>query len=227
MTLLDADYVKAELARDYETERAHEHPYPELDSVIDQIRFNYLAGTIELENPSGIPNRDGMPYLQFTFGDKKIYSHRFIVAVTLMKWPPRAFDIDHVDHNPSNNRPTNLRVVTPRDNAGNRRTALLSEIADLDQIAETLRERFEQMEAETKNSFPLAHDVPVREKPSAPARPHQARARDPAVGFGQPFGDVSGPIPAISFTGETKPAKHSDGTWHKTNLGSWHLRFDK
>ncbi|WP_299971234.1 HNH endonuclease signature motif containing protein [uncultured Roseobacter sp.] len=195
----DVEYVKAVLSEDFETEHSHEIPYPDLSEVVRDGLYEYLAGTVDGETPNGSKSREGHDYLWFQCGKKSILTHRFIAAVTLGKWVPRDFDVDHVNHNPSDNRPINLRIVTRRDNAGNRRRALLSELADLDAVSRSLKER-------KPLKIPSPEPNPVADHSSVD------------MSFG-------GPIPQTTFTGETKPAKHG-GTWHKTNLGSWHLRFD-
>jgi len=218
----DVEYVKSILAGDYQTELPHEIQYPELDEVIGGTSFEYAAGTIEGEVPNGSLSREGHEYLWFKHGKKSILSHRFIAAVTLKKWVPRDFDVDHVNHNPSDNRPTNLRIVTRRDNAGNRRQALLSELADIESVSADLRERKVN---EAAQAIPLRAPVPEPEEVPHSKRPTVAT---PKPFHGDPYNGmlVGGPIPTLKYTGETKPAEHSDGTWYKTNLGSWHLRFD-
>lgn len=208
----DVEYVKSVLAGDYETEHPHEIQYPKLDEVIGSTSFEYLAGTVEGEVPNGSLSREGFDYPWFKHGKKSILTHRFIAAVTLGKWVPRDFDVDHVNHNPSDNKPTNLRIVTRRDNAGNRRKALLSELANLERVTADMRERKGKEAARTvSESEPELEVIPI-----------------PKSFDGDPYGGMlsGGPIPAVTYTGETKSAEHSDGTWHKTNLGSWHLRFD-
>jgi hypothetical protein len=214
----DADYVKSVLAGGYDTEHPHEIKYPELDEVIGSTSFDYLAGTVEGEAPNGSLSREGFEYLWFKHGKKSILTHRFIAAVTLGKWLPRDFDVDHVNHNPSDNRPTNLRIVTRRDNAGNRRKALLSELANLEGVSADLRAR-QAKDAARAESEPESDVTPI---------PNRNPVSIPEPFDGDPYGGMSagGPIPSLTYTGETKPAKHGNGTWHKTNLGSWHLRFD-
>ncbi len=220
----DVEYVKSVLAGDYATELPHEIPYPSLEDVIRATSFEYLAGTVEGDRPIGKANRDDREYLWFQHGDKPSYSHRFIVAVTLGKWPPRKFHIDHVNHDPSDNRPSNLRVVTPRDNARNRRQALLSELADLEAVSLQLEER-RRVEEVLKQLAPKPQPMPAPEPTPEPV-PMPKTAYKP--GGVDPFQHLrpDGPIPQVTFTGRTKPAEHSDGTWHETNLGSWHLKFD-
>lgn len=205
----DVDYVKAALAENYSTEHAHEIPYPDLDSVILTTTFDYLSGVVEGEIPNGSKSREGQDYLWFKHVDKSILSHRFIVAVSLGKWPPRDFDVDHVNHDPSDNRPSNLRVVTRRDNAGNRRSALLSELVDLNDVATSIL---------------------IQKQPKEP-EPKEVNRPQAVLGYGVEDRLASlrpsGAIPTVTYTGETKAAEHSNGIWRKTNLGSWHLHFDE
>lgn len=197
----DVEYVKAFLSGDFETEHSHEIPYPDLTEVIGDSSYEYLVGTVAGETPNGSKSREGQDYLWFQYGKKWILTHRFIAAITLGKWVPRDFDVDHINHNPSDNRPINLRIVTRRDNAGNRRRALLSELADLEAVSRSL--------IESRSSKILPTELELK-----PVGDHTS--------VDTSFG---GPIPQTTFTGETKPARHG-GTWHKTNLGSWHLIFD-
>lgn len=197
----DLEYVKDILSQDYQTEFSHEIPYPTLGRVIAGVSFAYLKGTVEGETPNGSQSRDGHDYLWFQHGKKSILSHRFIAAVTLEKWVPRDFDVDHINHNPSDNRPINLRIVTRRDNAGNRRKALLSELVDLEAVSKAL-------EASASLNVP-------EPKP----RPTVTTANSQFDEF------LREPIPPTTFTGETKPCE-TGGTWHKTNHGSWHYRKD-
>jgi HNH endonuclease len=137
---------------------------------------------------------------------------------------PRDFDVDHVNHNPSDNRPTNLRIVTRRDNAGNRRKALLSELVDLKTVSFVLEERaaLEKQAAQTE----LLPEPKLSPAPKPVSKP--APKPRPKFDGGNPATETSfgGPVPQITYTGETKPAKYG-GVWHKTNLGSWHLLFDR
>ncbi|MFV2053169.1 HNH endonuclease signature motif containing protein [Aliiroseovarius sp. YM-037] len=197
----DVEYVEAMLSTEYETEHSNEIPYPKLDEVIGGTTFEYLAGRVEGETPNGSKSREGHDYLWFKYDRKSILSHRFIAAITLEKWIPRDFDVDHINHNPSDNRPINLRIVTRRDNAGNRRTALLSELADLKAVSLALKERKPAIKPE-----PKPEPLPVSVSPP------------PDVSFDEP-------VPQTIYTGETKPATHG-GKWHKTKVGSWHLIFD-
>ena len=199
----DVEYVKSVLKGDYLTEHSHEIPYPDLEQVILGTSFEYLKGTVEGEKPNGSKSREGHDYFWFDHGPKSILTHRFIAAVTLGRWIPRDFDVDHINHNPSDNRPENLRIVTRRDNAGNRRKALLSELADLGAVSLSIAERQSPIEdeAEQEPIVEFANEAPISD-----------------FSFG-------GPVSRPKYTGETKPSKHG-GTWHKTDLGSWHLRFD-
>jgi len=225
----DVDYVKRLLASDYATEKPHEIPHPLLEAVIGATNFDYLAGTVEGEVPNGSESREGHPYLWFQRFGKSLLSHRFIAAVTLGSWVPRECDIDHINHNPSDNRPVNLRVTTKRDNAGNRRKALLSELVDVAQVGVTQKILSERRLADIAAKTPLKpKPTPVQRratKPSPkvvpqPLAPVVRVEEDPKFAWLRaPTGE---PELANQFTGETKPGV-SGGIWRKTTRGSWHF----
>lgn len=202
----DLEYVREILSGDYQTSFSHERPYPDLKDVMAETAFDYSAGTVFGERPRGAKDRDQRDYLGFDYGDKFVYSHRFIVAVTLGKWPPRDLDVDHINNNPSDNRPENLRIVTRKDNAGNRRKTKLSELYQISEIADEVKQ--------LEDVLP-----PLEEKPPIPEDQFQDQhltevreTLDRASGMTQ-------------YTGETKPAMYG-GAWYKTNLESWHLLYE-
>lgn len=202
----DLDYVRQILSGDYETSRPDELPYPDLKDVMMETVFDYLAGTVFGERTRGTRDRDQREYLGFDCGDKFVYSHRFIVAVTLGKWPPRDLDVDHINNNPSDNRPENLRVVTRRDNAGNRRKAKLSELYQLSEVADGLKQ--------SEDILPR-----IEEKPLIPEEQFQSQHMTELRNTSDQASGV------IRYTGETKSAKYG-GAWYKTNLESWHLLYE-
>lgn len=196
----DVEYVKELLKSDYATERGREIPYPPLDEVVQDQEFSFSSGVVEGEEPFGSENRDGKQYLHFKHGDKSIYTHRFIVSFAIGRWMPRECEVDHINHDPTDNTPRNLRIVTPRDNNGNRRRALLSELVDLDSVKEKEREPEQTYTEPLKNSLD-ASEKPVSSEASL----------------------------VVRYTGETKPAEYAGaygGVWYKTNLDSWHLLFE-
>ncbi|WP_126138480.1 HNH endonuclease signature motif containing protein [Tritonibacter mobilis] len=197
----DLEYVRSILVGKFKAEHPHELPYPDLESAIAEVPFDYLMGNVVGETPNGRKSRDGYDYLWFQYGGKSILTHRFIAAVSLGKWVPRDFDIDHINHNPSDNRPSNLRVVTRRDNASNRRRVLISDLVDIDRISTEVMERKQISVQDDERIFEVDR---------------------PEFSSIDSFND---PIETTIYTGETEPAKHG-GTWHKTKLGSWHLKFD-
>ncbi len=225
----DLEYVKQLLATNYATEYSHEVPYPPLGELISSTDFDYLSGKVVGEVPNGSESREGRPYLQFQYPGKRILSHRFIAAVTLGKWAPRECDIDHINHNPSDNRPINLRITTKRDNLGNRRRALLSELVDVEQIGVAQREIAERRLAEiaakvaqkpkpvswrqrVQEPLPKAVTEPLPKVVHVEEDPKFALLRKPA----------GNPQLATEYTGETKPGV-SGGIWRKTTQGSWHF----
>lgn len=65
---------------------------------------------------AGHRKEDG--YITVGVDGHAIYAHR--IAWVLSKGPiPPGMEIDHIDHNPTNNRLANLRLVTVRDNKAN------------------------------------------------------------------------------------------------------------
>ncbi len=219
----DVEYVREVLSQDYDSELPREIPYPLLDTVIEAEEFDYLSGMVEGERPNGSQSREGKDYLWFNHGEKSILTHRFIAALTIGKWVPRAFHVDHINHDPSDNRPQNLRIVTPRDNAGNRRKVLLSELADLDALAAELAERKEQVTEQTQPVPEIEVAEEIGEPVVPPPRvildePRDSYETHPQSWMGSP-----------KYTGETMPAKYAGpygGAWYKTTLGSWHLLFE-
>ncbi|MCX7568258.1 HNH endonuclease [Sulfitobacter sp. F26169L] len=112
-----------------------------------------------------------------------------MVAVTIGKWVPRDFDVDHINHDPSDNRPENLRVVTRRDNNGNRRRVRLSELADLNEVTSAMADRKAKKTQEILEPQETVED---------------------------PFAEIlnTGPVTEPFFTGETKSAEHGiKQTW--------------
>ena len=220
----DVDYVKGVLAGDFNSSKNKEVPYPSLDWLKEHIEFDYASGKVSGEIPNGSESREGRPYLWFRFNDKRILSHRFIVAVTLGKWPPRAFHVDHINHDPSDNRPENLRVVTPRDNSRNRRRATLPELADIGKITNELAARKLAIEEARKKQAEISNSRQMAGRGIDSETVAVSAAKDPNAG--RPVASLySLPVGHPIFTGETKPAIPS-GVWHKTTVGSWWWRQD-
>lgn len=126
----DIEFVKQLLDSDYRSHLPKEIPYPDLEQLISQTAFDFPSGKVGNERDNGAYNRDEIGYQYFPAGGKRILVHRFIVAVALGKWPPRDLDVHHINDKPDDNRPTNLELVTRRDNNFVRR-APLKKVADL------------------------------------------------------------------------------------------------
>lgn len=220
----DVEYVKQVLSGDFKPSKDKEVPYPSLDSLKAQIEFEYHIGKVLGEVPNGSVSREGKPYLWFKHDDKRILTHRFIVAVTLGKWPPRQLHVDHINNDPSDNRPENLRVVTPRDNAGNRRRTTLPELADINKRdselkAETSkREEARRRLAESSEAHISVTPEPISDSSTIRAfsklRTEHSFERSRVLPPNHPV-----------FTGETKPAIPS-GVWHRTTIETWWWRRD-
>ena len=126
----DIEFVKKLLESDYRFHLPKEYPYPDLEQLISRTDFDFPTGTVAGAGDNGAYNRDGIGYQCFPDSKKRILVHRFIVAVGLGKWPPRDLDVHHINGKPDDNRPTNLELVTRRDNNSVRR-APLKKVADL------------------------------------------------------------------------------------------------
>lgn len=65
---------------------------------------------------------DGRGYLSGTFMGTQLFAHRVVYAMYHGSWPDS--DIDHVDHNRTNNRPDNLREADASINCKNQSRTL-------------------------------------------------------------------------------------------------------
>jgi len=59
-------------------------------------------------------------YMQIGIDGSRYLTHRVVFALAHMKLPPASLSIDHVDGNPLNNNPNNLRLATNAENYRNR-----------------------------------------------------------------------------------------------------------
>ena len=60
---------------------------------------------------------NGRGYLIVVFNNRNIRKHRLIFALATGRWPRG--EIDHINHDKTDNRLSNLREVSPRDNCRN------------------------------------------------------------------------------------------------------------
>jgi len=102
-------------------------PLPSLDLLNEYFQLS-------LESPSGLiwkkiytvrtkqgsiaGSNQGTDYWAVKFFKKKYYSHRLVYYMYYQK-DPEFYDIDHIDHNKSNNNPLNLRLATRSQNMAN------------------------------------------------------------------------------------------------------------
>lgn len=56
------------------------------------------------------------PYLSFKLNNKTVYVHRIIWSAIHHRAVPSGYDIDHIDENTLNNKYSNLRLLTHRQN---------------------------------------------------------------------------------------------------------------
>lgn len=74
-------------------------------------------GSIAAGSAAGTRRRDG--YISIVVQQRRYYAHR--LAWEFERGPiPVGMEIDHIDHNPSNNKIENLRLVTKAENRRNR-----------------------------------------------------------------------------------------------------------
>ena len=65
--------------------------------------------------------RDAYGYLQISLLKKRLKAHRIVWALHHGEWPPDRLDIDHIDGDRTNNRPSNLRLAERAQNLHNSR----------------------------------------------------------------------------------------------------------
>lgn len=88
----------------------------DLDPVTGQFRWKVSRGPARAGSVAG--NKDAYGYTCLTVDGVAVKAHRAVFAITHGYWPDR---VDHIDGNPANNRPENLREATAAENSMNRR----------------------------------------------------------------------------------------------------------
>lgn len=103
------------------TAQAEHAPYEELldfdpSAGVFRWRINRggkaLAGTV-----AGTPNHAG--HVRIRIGKRKIPAGRLAWLFSRGDWPPEGLDIDHINGDPADNRPSNLRLATRSQNSHN------------------------------------------------------------------------------------------------------------
>lgn len=159
----DIEFVKQLLESDYRSHLPKEYPYPDLEQLIARTDFDFPSGTVDGAADNGAYNRDEIGYQYFPDSNKRILVHRFIVAVALGKWPPRDLDVHHINDKPDDNRPTNLELVTRRDNNSVRR-APLKKVADLTKANRWVSE-IPKVEKQTRKGGRKKQSLPTAKSP--------------------------------------------------------------
>ncbi len=131
---------------DYIERYEHELPLPPLEEVLEQLEAGQLEYFLNNEN------RDGKPYmfvpLEGPEGPTMTGLHRIIAASALGHWVDRRDEVDHINHDPSDNRAENLEIVSPAVNRERRRQRLdASKAANPDKV----RKRISRRKAKNEN----------------------------------------------------------------------------
>ena len=95
-------------------------PLPSIELL--RKNFIYIAetGEIRRSNKTSSPQPNGQGYIGFKFGDQWLQGHRVAWALHHGELPDPSLEIDHINGNPSDNRVSNLRLVSQSDNLRNK-----------------------------------------------------------------------------------------------------------
>lgn len=99
-----------------------------MDRLSDRLAYDPATGVFTwrflpprsgraIGSPAGCKRSDG--YIGIVVQQRRYYAHRLAWEFVHGPIPP-GFEIDHIDHDPSNNRISNLRLVTKAENRRNR-----------------------------------------------------------------------------------------------------------
>ena len=166
---------------DYIERYEHELPLPTLEEVLEQLEDG------QLEYFLGPENRDGKRYrivqLRGPYGETITGLHRIIAASALGHWVDRRAEVDHINHDPSDNRAENLEIVTPAVNRERRRQRLdASKAANPDKVRKRISRRkskVENQQARTQSAIDaylagIIKPTEVSKRSSNPPRQNQA-----------------------------------------------------
>jgi len=96
------------------------NPLPDLGVLRERFRLDAQCGTLYWRR-SGKPalSERGRGYLHARLDGRLLYVHRIVFALA-NGHDPYPLQVDHIDGNPRNNRPENLRLATNAQNVGHR-----------------------------------------------------------------------------------------------------------
>jgi hypothetical protein len=100
-------------------------PIPKKDIIQKYLTYDAHTGILFHKNgsPAGGFHKDG--YITVGFNKKKYLAHR-VIWTLLNGAIPDGSQIDHINHNRSDNRIQNLRIVTAAENAKNKSISVVN-----------------------------------------------------------------------------------------------------
>ena len=166
---------------------SHELPLPPLVDVLAELEAGHL------EYFEGSANRDGKRYRNVRLSGPKGWTvtglHRIVAASTLGRWVDRKVQVDHINHDPSDNRAQNLQLLTPSQNQIRRRQPLdISKAVDPSKVKRKRpsRNRPKKQSQEVKTKTAISEYLALRNQhtwqaQSGPPATAQPPAKSPSV----------------------------------------------
>lgn len=91
------------------------------EDVLAAFEYCPVEGTLRRKKTGTIVKKNLLGYREIKFKGKTYKEHRLIWLIHYGVLPPKGYDIDHINHDRSDNRIHNLRLATRSQNCMNRR----------------------------------------------------------------------------------------------------------